>query len=484
MTLKLFNTFTREKELFEPVEAGKVRFYMCGPTVYDYIHIGNARAFIIFDVLRRYLRFLNYDVLYVMNLTDIDDKIINKAIAEGKDYREITKLFSASFFEDIAALGVERADIHPKATEHIDEIITLIQKLIDNGMAYDVAGDVFYNVKKFKAYGNLSGKKIEDLIAGSRVAVDEKKRNPLDFALWKAAKPNEPSWDSPWGKGRPGWHVECSAMSMKYLGESFDIHAGGTDLIFPHHENEVAQSEGASGKRFVKYWLHNGFLKIEGDKMAKSLGNFRTVKQILEKYSGVALRLFFLQKHYRSPIDFTYKGLQAATSASMRLKVFYEKLNKVIGSTTVSRQKFDEARFTESEKKTLEFLKKMKRELLEAMDDDLNTPVALSRLFDFVREVNKLLAKDELSENETHLLYAIEEDIEEINSFLGVFDTVVLVGDTDLTNELIALLIDVRKELRTKKEWALADMIRDRLGESGVQLEDAPDGTHWRLDRS
>jgi cysteinyl-tRNA synthetase len=273
-------------------------------------------------------------------------------------------------------------------------------------------------------------------------------------------------------------------MSMKYLGESFDIHAGGTDLIFPHHENEVAQSEGASGKRFVKYWLHNGFLKIEGDKMAKSLGNFRTVKQILEKYSGVALRLFFLQKHYRSPIDFTYKGLQAATSASMRLKVFYEKLNKVIGSTTVSRQKFDEARFTESEKKTLEFLKKMKRELLEAMDDDLNTPVALSRLFDFVREVNKLLAKDELSENETHLLYAIEEDIEEINSFLGVFDTVVLVGDTDLTNELIALLIDVRKELRTKKEWALADMIRDRLGESGVQLEDAPDGTHWRLDRS
>jgi cysteinyl-tRNA synthetase len=482
MSLKLFNTFSGSKEEFVPLETNKVKFYMCGPTVYDLIHIGNARAFIIFDILRRLLRYLGFDVLYVMNLTDIDDKIIKKANEEGASTGEIAEKYSEHFFQDIDALGVERADIHPKATDHLPEIIALISKLIDKDMAYAVGGDVFYDVSKFSNYGTLSGKKTDELLAGARVSVDDKKRNPLDFALWKSAKPDEPEWDSPWGKGRPGWHVECSAMSMKYLGNSFDIHAGGTDLVFPHHENEIAQSEGATGKKFVRFWLHNGYLKIEGDKMAKSLGNFRTVKEILAKYEKVAVRLFFLQKHYRNPIDFTYTGLQAATSASTRLHVFMEKLDRRLKTDqkTAELQKED---CTAAELSTVEFLERMKAELKEAMCDDLNTPVAISRLFDKVREVNKILSKEELTENEMRILAMVKRDIFEVNSFLGIIEEQEVHMDSDVVEGLVTLLIDVRNELREQKLWHLADKIRDRLSENGIVLEDKGAGTEWRYEQ-
>ncbi|MFQ5675449.1 MAG: cysteine--tRNA ligase, partial [bacterium] len=400
MVVKLYNTFTKAKEEFVPVEKGKVKFYMCGPTVYDYIHIGNARAFIVFDVLRRFLKSIGYDVTYVLNLTDIDDRIIERSIKDKVPTDTITEKYSRAFFEDIDALGVERADVHPKATEHMDEIIAIIQKLLDQSLAYEIEGDVFYDVARFANYGQLSGKNIDDLRAGARVAVDEKKHNPFDFALWKSQKPGEPAWDSPWGKGRPGWHIECSAMSMKYLGESFDIHAGGEDLIFPHHENEIAQSEGASKKKFVKYWLHNGFLKIDGEKMAKSLGNFRTVKDVLKIYPGRVLRLFFLQKHYRGPIDLTEQGLQAAEKASSRLKIFYDKLCTGVDEETIPTSEIKRKMLSESELNFLNTIEKMSADLVESMADDLNTPAALSILFDFVREANKLLMKERLTDNE------------------------------------------------------------------------------------
>jgi len=328
--MKLFNTFSQKVEEFKPIENGKVKFYVCGPTVYNYIHIGNARAFIVFDVLRRFMEFSGYEVIYVLNLTDIDDRIIEQSIKEKIDTREITKKYSEAFFEDIKSLNIKPATMNPRATDHVDEIINLIKKLVEQGFAYESAGDVLFDVSKFEAYGKLSKKNLDELKSGARIAIDEKKNNPLDFVLWKKQKPGEPAWDSPWGKGRPGWHIECSAMSMKYLGETFDIHAGGVDLTFPHHENEIAQSECASNKKFVNYWLHNGFLNIDGNKMSKSLGNFKTVRDVLKSYSGSAIRTFFLQKHYRSQIDLTPEGLQAATSASVRLNTFYNNLSQAV----------------------------------------------------------------------------------------------------------------------------------------------------------
>ncbi|MCH7673903.1 cysteine--tRNA ligase [candidate division KSB1 bacterium] len=482
MNLKLHNTFTKTKEEFVPVEKGKVKFYMCGPTVYDYIHIGNARAFIAGDVLRRFLKYLGYDVTYVLNLTDIDDKIIKRSQEEGVPTEKITEKFSTAFFKDIDALGIEKADHYPKATEHVREIIVLIEKLIDQGTAYRANGDVYYDVSKFANYGKLSGKNIDDLWAGARVAVDEKKRNPLDFALWKSQKPGEPAWESPWGMGRPGWHIECSAMSMKYLGESFDIHAGGEDLIFPHHENEIAQSEGATKQKFVKYWLHNGFLQIEGEKMAKSLGNFRTVREVVKIYPGRVLRLFFLQKNYRGPIDLTDHGLKAAESASSRLKIFYDKLSKVLANAgETSSKDIDLKALSKSEAEFYDSFEKMKTDLVEAMSDDLNTPVALSALFDLVRETNKLLSKEGLSENEKLLLDYSKKNFDDFNSFLGLIDSGEEKVDTEIVDELVTLLIELRNALRTKKEWALSDKIRDQLNAKGIILEDKGTETVWRF---
>ncbi len=480
MAVKFFNTFSGQKEEFVPLTKGQVKCYVCGPTIYDYIHIGNARAFIVFDVMRKFLQYLGYEVTYVMNLTDIDDKIINRSREEGKDFQEITATYAQAFFEDIDVLGVARADFHPKATEHIDEIIALISRLVKQGFAYEVNGDVFFDVLKFRDYGHLSGKKTDDLISGARVAVDEAKRNPLDFALWKSQKPGEPAWNSPWGKGRPGWHVECSAMSMKYLGDSFDIHAGGVDLIFPHHENEIAQSEGATRKKFVKYWLHNGFLKIDGNKMAKSLGNFRTVRDIVKTYPGPVVRLFFLQKHYRGPIDFTQDGLNAAASAVERLHIFYEKLHKTLANAKVEGTAFDPASLKNEEKKFWDFWQKAKKELIAFMEDDLNTPPAVSRLFEMVREFNKLLSQESFSTEGYKLLSLAKKDFDKINGFLGVLGSDQKEDSSELVEGLMALLIEVREELRAKREWGLADKIRDELNEAGVLLEDSKGGTLWR----
>lgn len=481
MIIKFHNTFHNRKEEFVPVEEGKVKFYMCGPTVYDYIHLGNARAFIVFDVLRRFLQYVGYQVTYVQNITDIDDRIIERALKEGVDTTDITSKYTQAFLEDLDALGVERADVHPKATEHVDDIIALIQKLIDNGMAYRVNGDVFYDVSKFKDYGKLSGKKIDDLVAGARVKVDEKKRSPLDFALWKSQKPGEPAWESPWGPGRPGWHIECSAMSMKYLGESFDIHAGGIDLIFPHHENEIAQSEGITNKRFVKYWLHNGFLEIEGSKMAKSLGNYRTVKQVLKDYPGVVIRMFFLQKHYRSPIDFTIEGMQAAESAANRLKIFYKNLSDKISDVGEVDAAIEIKNLSKDEERFYTQISQLKDGLLEAMADDLNTPVALSHLFDFVRICNSLVNKEQLSESEKKILLFAQKLFLEFNSFLGLVNPKGDQLQTGLTQALIEILIDLRNDLRAKKDWPLADKIRDALQAKGIILEDKSGQTGWRF---
>ncbi|RMD88564.1 MAG: cysteine--tRNA ligase, partial [Calditrichaeota bacterium] len=421
MKIKLYNTLSKSKQEFVPLEKDTIKMYVCGPTVYDYIHIGNARPFIMFDVLRRFFQKVGFKVTYVMNLTDVDDKIIDKAKAEGVSTEEITAKYIQAFFEDIEALGVRKADIYPKATEHVSEMIDLIKKLFNAGLAYQADGDVFYDVSKFKDYGKLSGKKLDDLMAGARIAVDERKHNPLDFVLWKAKKPGEPYWESPWGEGRPGWHVECSAMSMKYLGESFDIHAGGVDLIFPHHENEIAQSEGATGKTFVRYWLHNGFLKIEGEKMAKSLGNILTVREILKRYPAQVIRLFFLQKHYRSPIDFTQKGLDAARSAIERLNTFMEHLHRIVESEEIQEKAFKKENLSKESREFLAKVEGLKNELYESLADDFNTPAAIAKLFDLIRESNKILSKSELNLEDKWLLFIVAKNLKEFDKIFGLF---------------------------------------------------------------
>jgi len=483
MALKLYNTLKKEKEEFVPVESDKVKIYVCGPTVYDYFHLGNARAFIVFDVLRRFLQYMQYDVTYVMNLTDIDDKIIDRANREGVDAGQITQKFIAAFFEDIERLGISPADHYPKATEHVQDIIDTIQQLVEAGVAYEADGDVFYDVNKFESYGKLSGKKTEDLLSGARVTVDEKKRSPLDFVLWKQQKPGEPAWDSPWGPGRPGWHIECSVMSMKYLGESFDIHCGGIDLIFPHHENEIAQSEALTQRPFVKYWLHNGFLQIEGEKMAKSLGNFRTAREVLNEYPGSVIRLFFLQKHYRSQIDLTPEGLESAARAVERFRTFIDKLDDVLISHDVSSESVKSVpeNLTSEEQTLFETLAQKKQEMIAALEDDLNTPVAVSRLFDAVRFFNKTLGKERYSDNELLILARVRQDLEAFNSIFGIYEKMEKGRASGLVDDILDLIIEVRNDLRKKKEWELSDKIRDQLQEKGVVLEDTADGTKWKF---
>lgn len=478
--MKLYNTFTNQKEEFKPVEEGKVKFYVCGPTVYNYIHIGNARAFIVFDVLRRFFEFSGYEVNYILNLTDIDDKIINQAVTEKVDVGEITKKYSAAFFEDIKNLNIKPATHNPRATEHIEEIIALIESLVEQGFAYESKGDVLFDISKFDDYGKLSGKNLDDLRAGARVAIDEKKNNPLDFVLWKKQKPGEPAWASPWGKGRPGWHIECSAMSMKYLGDTFDIHAGGIDLAFPHHENEIAQSECASKNKFVKYWLHNGFLKIDGDKMSKSLGNFRTVKDILESYSYSAIRTFFLQKHYRSPIDLTSDGLQAAKSASIKLNIFYKNLCQAITGFESDLEIIETASFSKKDAEYLANIKQLRTEFVNALNDDMNTPTAISKLFEIVRHGNQLLTNEPFSENQKLLGKLTQKYIEDFDLVFGILDAKGKEFDSGLVGDLMEVLIEMRSDLRTKKEWALSDKIRDSLGGMGIVLEDKEGVTTWR----
>ena len=466
--LNVYNTLTRQKEEFIPLEKGKIKMYVCGPTVYDFFHIGNARSFINSDFIRKYLEYKGYEVTFAMNLTDIDDKIIKKANAEHVSASEIAGKFTKAFFEDIALLRIKPATIYPKATEHIGDIIAMVKTLVDKGFAYVSGGDVFYDISKFEGYGKLSGKNIDDLIEGARVEVNTTKTSPLDFALWKSAKPGEPFWESPWGNGRPGWHIECSAMSCKLLGETFDIHAGGNDLIFPHHENEIAQSEAANQKPFARYWFHFGFLNINNEKMSKSLGNFFTVRDFLQKFSPDTIRFFFAQTHYGAPLNFSEEGLDGAHKGLQKIENLVDRIKKFSGSVSES------APIT-----TLDFAAFY--DLFEkAMDEDFNTPKACGVLFDFIKEANKAL--DSQPQHSPATLDGIKKFIEAtaVNIFgITSFDKE-SAGAASLENELIELLIAARTEAKKAKQYQLSDFIRDELKKLGIVLQDGKDKTSYK----
>lgn len=457
---------TRTKEEFKPLKDKVVNMYVCGPTVYNYIHIGNARAFIVFDTVRRYLEYKGYTVNYVQNFTDIDDKIINRAKEENTTEKEIAERFIEEYFKDADALGIKRATVHPRATEHIDDIIEFIKILIDKGYAYVVDGNVYFETAKFKDYGKLSHKNIDELMAGARVEIDEKKKNPLDFALWKAQKPGEPAWDSPWGKGRPGWHIECSVMSTKYLGKTLDIHAGGPDLIFPHHENEIAQSEAAYDQPFSKYWMHIGYLNVNNEKMSKSKGNFFTVRELTEKYDPEVLRLFMLMAHYRSPINFSLDLLDQAKSAYERLSNAVVNLKHLV-NITKDRELSDE------EKDLIVKFDEYKKQFEEAMDDDFNTADAISVLFEMAKTANANLNGN----SSKKLVEYILEMFLKLSDVLGLSYKN---AETEIEDEEILRLIEERQKARKEKNWKLADEIRDKLKERGIILEDTPEGVRWK----
>ena len=466
--LQIYNTLTRRKETFTPIEAGKVRMYVCGMTVYDYCHLGHARVMVAFDVVARYLRHLGYEVTYVRNVTDIDDKIIQRANENGETISELTGRFIAAMHEDERALGVLPPDIEPHATQSIDDIIAMIRTLVDKGLAYiGGSGDVFYAVADFPGYGALSGKQIEDLRAGERVDVDGAKRDPLDFVLWKMAKPGEPSWESPWGPGRPGWHIECSAMSTRCLGHHFDIHGGGMDLQFPHHENEIAQSEGATGETFVNVWMHNGFVRVNEEKMSKSLGNFFTVREILGRYRPEVVRFFILNSHYRSPLNYCDENLDEALAALTRLYTALRGLDMTAATTTSMPSSVMMA---------------LEQRFQAAMDDDFNTAEAIAVLFECAREVNRLKSE------QADLAPVVAGQLKAMAGVLGLLQTepeeFLKAGSggagSTLDDLAIEALIQQRLDARSNKDWAEADRIRKLLGEEGVILEDAAGRTTWR----
>ena len=470
MALKIYNTLTRKKEEFIPLKKGEVGMYVCGPTVYNYIHIGNARPFVIFEVVRRFLKFKGYKVKYIQNLTDIDDKMINKAKELKITVSQLAEKFIREYFIDADSLNIERADVHPRATEHIKEIIELVKGLEEKGYAYEIDGDVFFDVSKFKDYGKLSGQNIEELQEGARVEVDERKKESIDFSLWKKAKEGEPCWESPWGKGRPGWHIECSAMSMKYLGKSFDIHAGGSDLIFPHHENEIAQSEAYTNQQFVKYWMHNGYLCLNNQKMSKSLGNIMKVRDISQKYKEEIIRYFILSAHYRSPLNFSEEQLQQAESSLQRL-------NNIIFNVKhlLKQDKFRKSK-DKNDNLILEKRRENEQKFIEAMDDDFNTPVALSRLFGFAREVNIYLSSPEQKNKEV-----LEEIIKFYQELAGKLLGILKDFDQEESFEQeIKKLIEDREKARKEKNWVKSDQIRVKLQEKGILLEDTPNGVRWK----
>lgn len=473
--LSIYNTLTRKKEEFIPINPHEVKMYVCGPTVYDYFHIGNARSFIMADILRRYLEYKGFGVKYIMNLTDIDDRIIKKSIEEKIDAKLVAEKYTKAFFEDIEKLKVKRADVYPKATKHVHEIIDFIRQLEKKGFAYNVDGNVFYDVSKFNEYGKLSGKKLDELEAGARVDVNEEKKNPLDFALWKKAKEGEPFWESPWGKGRPGWHIECSAMSCKHLGKTFDIHAGGNDLIFPHHENEIAQSEAANGKKFVNYWIHFGFLNLNNEKMSKSLGNFFTTRDILKQYSAESIRLLFSQTHYRGPLEFNDELLDSAQKGLVKFENLIDKINMELGPHLPARGGQEE----EGIKSNFDF-EKYDKDFEAAMDDDLNTSQAVAVLFDFVRDVNKTIAENE------KLSPKFYQEVKEFlaktaQGVLGIVDIEKSQPQgSSVEKELIDLLIRLRNDARKEKNFDLSDKIRDGLKELGIELKDSKEGTTYK----
>ena len=463
--MKLFNSATRRKEELEPLHPGEIRMYACGPTVYDFFHIGNARPFIIFDVLRRYLEFRGYKVTFVQNFTDIDDKMIRRANEEGITVKELGDRFIEEYFKDATALGIRPATVHPRATEHIGDIIKLIKRLEKNGLAYTVNGDVYFDTQAFPGYGKLSGQNLEDLEAGARIDVDTDKKHPADFALWKAAKPGEPSWNSPWGQGRPGWHIECSAMSMKYLGETFDIHGGGKDLLFPHHENEVAQAEGATGKPLARYWLHNGFININNEKMSKSTGNFFTVRDILKEYSPEDIRFFMLSAHYRSPLNFSREMIAQAHASLLRLYNARDQLLFLEGHASEQPLTAEEEAFAGRLQEHLERFD-------AAMDDDLNTADALGAIFSLVQDANVTL-------NASSALSVIIKAYETLTSMTDVLGLLMQKAEMKLPEDIQAL-VNARAEARKRKDWQQSDALRAQLQQRGYIVEDTAQGQSVR----
>lgn len=461
--MKIYNSLTRKKETFEPIEPNKVRMYVCGPTVYNYFHIGNARPFTVFDTFRRYLEYRGYEVNYIQNFTDVDDKIINRANEEKLDSFEVSEKYIAEYFKDADALGIHRATVHPKVTETMEDIIDYIKVLIQKGYAYESHGDVYFDTKSFETYGKLSKQNLEDLELGARIEVNEQKKHPMDFVLWKTKKPGEPSWVSPWGEGRPGWHIECSVMSTKYLGETIDIHCGGQDLMFPHHENEIAQSEAYSGKQFSNYWMHNGYININNEKMSKSKNNFFTVREILEDFDGEVLRMFILQAHYRNPINFSRDLIEASANGLERLYNAKENLEYHMGLAT-------ERELTAETELQIEGLNKFKEHFIQAMDDDVNTADAISAIFEMVREINTQVKP------ETPLAYLEKAHalLIELTSVLGILAKTK--GNLDAE---IETLIEERQNARKNKDFKRSDEIRDLLKERNVVLEDTPQGVKW-----
>lgn len=461
-----------------------VRMYSCGPTVYDFIHLGNARAFVVPDVLKRYLKASGYDVIHVQNITDIEDKIIGRAQEEGVEFQVIVDRYAQAYFDDLEALGCQKPDHNPKASEHIADMIAMIESLIERGLAYVSGGDVFFAVHKFSNYGRLSRQSLDDLIAGARVEVGEDKRHPADFALWKAAKEGEPYWESPWGRGRPGWHIECSAMSTHYLGQPFDIHTGGADLVFPHHENEIAQSEGATGKPFARFWVHNGYINVDGEKMAKSRGNFFTLRDILKTYPAPVVRLFLLSKHYRSPIEFNQDVMESTQRGYERLTEAIAALQRRVDVEDVTGERLETS--DEAAAEIYTFVARQREQFHNGMDDDLNTAVALAALYELARYANSWTHRPQaditpdVEKALGHLLYVMGT----LADILGLDLTAqqpTAGGTPELVHELLGLLIDVRHEARQERNFAMADRIRDRLAAMGIVLEDGPEGTTWKM---
>lgn len=483
--MRFYNTMSNKIEEFETIEKGKVKMYVCGPTVYNYIHLGNARPIIVFDTLARYFKYRGYDVTYIQNFTDVDDKIIKRANEEGISVKEVTEKYIKGFFEDIEPLNISDDIVRPKVTENIPEIIEIINKLIDEGFAYEKDGNVFFEVKKFEEYGSLSNQKIDELEIGARVDIMEEKNNPLDFALWKRKKEGEPYWDSPWGQGRPGWHIECSAMAKKYLGDTFDIHGGGQDLVFPHHENEIAQSRCAYHGNFANYWLHNGFIQVNGDKMSKSLGNFFLLREILGKFPGNVVRLFILGTHYRKPINFSMDNMEDSRKTLKNIVTSMNNFSEIIEKFSGKGSHEGEVSDNTGNNSINEFKEKINeldKKFMEAMDEDMNTPQALAVIFDQIKETKKFSVNVSSGEEAEALNYSYNSLGKKLEEVLGI---VLFMEDENknfknndkLTGNLIELLIKLRADARKEKNFKLSDEIRDNLKELGIEIQDNKDGT-------
>ncbi|MBP1919160.1 cysteine--tRNA ligase [Youngiibacter multivorans] len=460
--MKVYNTLTRKKEEFVPIEEGKVRMYVCGPTVYNLFHIGNARTFIIFDTIRKYLEYRGFEVKFVQNFTDIDDKMIRKANDTGITVKELGDKYITEYYKDADALKIKRATVNPRATGYISEMVKFISELISKGYAYETDGDVYFSTIRFNEYGKLSGQNLDDLMSGARIEIDERKKDPMDFALWKAAKPGEPSWESPWGPGRPGWHIECSCMAYDLLGETIDIHAGGTDLVFPHHENEIAQSESRTGKTFARYWLHGAFVNVDNKKMSKSLNNFFTAREILEKYDNEVVRLFMLSGHYRTQINFTMELLDSAKASLERMYNALTRMNGFLASAAEG-----------TDQKIIEMIDSYKSRYIEKMDDDFNTADAISVIFELIKEINTSI--DETSGKGT-IEHAISV-LRELGKPIGIMQNEV---GGSLEKE-VEELIEKRQQARKEKNFKLSDSIRDELSAKGIVLEDTPQGVRWSI---